>query len=66
MLFLVEESDGIGSPLTLTLGGLTVFFMMAVIVQTVKIRQLQKGAARGSFVGTSCLDQVVTNKVFGQ
>lgn len=48
--------------MTVTLGGLVVFFMMAVIVLAVKNRKLQTGNADMSFVA----HPVVTDKAFGR
>ncbi|KAI3376599.1 hypothetical protein L3Q82_017034, partial [Scortum barcoo] len=44
IIFLVRELDGTKNLVTVILGGLTVFFSIAVTVLTVKIRKLQKAA----------------------
>ena len=45
LIILVEEAEGRGTLMIVSLGALAVFFMAAAVVLAVKIRQLQRGTA---------------------
>lgn len=64
MIFVVEEGDGITNPMSVILGGLTVFFVTVIIGLVVKVKKLQTAVNEEQIPQQRKVNQVLSFTIY--